>query len=91
MRRINEETRKRTDAETEKNQLRNDLDAEKRKNVERFNENQDLRNQNERMKAELQRVAQKLGGSFLPSQQELKTQKELILENVGVCYLTIRV
>lgn len=34
------------------------------------------------MQNEMKRVAQKLGGTFLPSESVVKTQKELILENV---------
>jgi hypothetical protein len=50
-----------------------DLESEKRKNVEKFNELQKLRNENARMQAEMQRVAQKLGGTYLPSENAVKT------------------
>lgn len=53
VRRINEETRRRTEVENDKNRLYSDLEMEKRKNVDRFRQNQDLAIQNERMKAEL--------------------------------------
>jgi hypothetical protein len=42
VRRINEETRRRSDMENDKNRLYSDLELEKRKNVDRFHQNQDL-------------------------------------------------
>jgi hypothetical protein len=57
IRRINEESRKRSQAENDKNRFQNDLESEKRKNVEKFNEIQKLKNENARMQAELKRVA----------------------------------
>jgi uncharacterized protein involved in exopolysaccharide biosynthesis len=67
IRRINEESRKRSAAENERNRLQNDLETERRANVEKFNEIQKLRNENSRMQAEMKRVAEKLGGTYLPS------------------------
>jgi hypothetical protein len=81
IRRVNEESRKRVEAENEKNRFQSDLETEKRKNVEKFNEIQKLKQENQLMQSEMKRVAQKLGGTFLPSESVLKTQKELILEN----------
>jgi hypothetical protein len=57
VRRINEESRKRTQAENDKTRLANDLETEKRSNVQKFNEIQRLKNENARMEAELKRVA----------------------------------